>query len=614
MTERVALFVTCLADTLFPEVGRATVTVLERLGIEVVLPAEQTCCGQMHANSGYPGEAELLARRFVEIFDGLRGDRDAVRLLRGAGARALPGLARRRRPRRAGADVGAVAVPHRACSGSTRSARAYAGTVAYHPTCHSLRLLRVGDAPLRLLRAVPGLELVELPDAEECCGFGGTFAVKNADVSAAMLDEKLAAIVASRRRRRVRVRQLLPDAHRRRPPPSRLARAAGAPRGDPRLVSSAARDARPESFPHAAPAALANAPGARQHPPRDGDDPRQAGGRRRRGARLGGAARRRRRRSRTTRSPASTRCSSSSRRRSQAAGGVVHWARDAAEANEIVTALVRAEGADEVVKVKSLATDEIQLNEALEAAGIRADRDRPGRADRPARGRAAVASARARDPQEPRRDPRPLPRAARPAGALGRSGRARGGGAAAPARGVPPGAGRDLGRELRRRRHRHDLRRRVRGQRPHVHDAARGADHGDGDREGDPALPRPRGVPAAPAALVDRRADEPVHVALDRRARGRRAEAVPPRPARRRAHARARRPGRPAGAALHPLLGLHQRLPRLPPDRRARLPLAVRRADRRDPRAAARGRERGGRRRCRSPRRSAAPVTTSARC
>jgi len=70
MVDRVALFVTCLADTLFPQVGQATVTVLERLGIEVVFPLEQTCCGQMHANSGYPGEAELLARRFVEVFDG----------------------------------------------------------------------------------------------------------------------------------------------------------------------------------------------------------------------------------------------------------------------------------------------------------------------------------------------------------------------------------------------------------------------------------------------------------------------------------------------------------------------------------------------------------------
>ena len=196
MIDRVALFVTCLADTLFPEVGKATVTVLERLGIEVVFPAEQTCCGQMHANSGYAGEAELLARRFVEIFESF----DAVVTPSGSCAAQvrehIPGLL--------GGDDGGVPARTWELSqfltgvlrvedvGST-----FEGTVAYHPTCHSLRLLRVGDAPLRLLRAVPGVELVDLPDAEECCGFGGTFAVKNADVSTAMLDEKLAAIVAS---------------------------------------------------------------------------------------------------------------------------------------------------------------------------------------------------------------------------------------------------------------------------------------------------------------------------------------------------------------------------------------------------------------------------------
>ena len=196
MIARVALFVTCLADTLFPEVGKATVTVLERLGIEVVFPLEQTCCGQMHGNSGYPGEATALARRFVEVFDGF----DAVVTPSGSCAAQVRehvgGLL-------GGDDRG---VPARTWElsqfltgvldledvGST-----FEGTVAYHPTCHSLRLLRVGDAPLRLLQAVPGIELVELPDAEECCGFGGTFAVKNADVSTAMLDEKIAAITAS---------------------------------------------------------------------------------------------------------------------------------------------------------------------------------------------------------------------------------------------------------------------------------------------------------------------------------------------------------------------------------------------------------------------------------
>lgn len=196
MIERVALFVTCLADTLVPEVGKATVAVLERQGIEVVFPAEQTCCGQMHGNSGYPDEATALARRFVDVFDGF----DAIVTPSGSCAAQVRehfgGLLD-------GDDRG---VPARTWElsqfltgvlGIEDVGSTFEGTVAYHPTCHSLRLLRVGDAPLRLLQAIPGVEVLELPDAEECCGFGGTFAVKNADVSAAMLDEKIAAIEAS---------------------------------------------------------------------------------------------------------------------------------------------------------------------------------------------------------------------------------------------------------------------------------------------------------------------------------------------------------------------------------------------------------------------------------
>jgi L-lactate dehydrogenase complex protein LldE len=190
MTERVGLFVTCLADTLFPEVGKATVTVLERLGLEVDFPVEQTCCGQMHANSGYPAEAELLARRFVEIFEPYRvvvtpsGScaahvREHYPHLLGDGAGDVPG-----RTWELSQFLTGVA-------GVVDVGSAFEGTVAYHPTCHSLRLLRVGDAPLRLLDAVPGLDLVELPDAEECCGFGGTFALKNSDVSAAMGADKV---------------------------------------------------------------------------------------------------------------------------------------------------------------------------------------------------------------------------------------------------------------------------------------------------------------------------------------------------------------------------------------------------------------------------------------
>jgi L-lactate dehydrogenase complex protein LldE len=178
--------------------------VLERLGHTVAFPLQQTCCGQMHYNTGYHREAIPLVRRFVELFEDAEAvcvpsascvammrehyeliaeaEHDAIFLTK---VRALL-------PRvfefsellvnRLGVeDVGAT-FPQR---------------VTYHPSCHSLRMLHVGDAPLRLLRAVRGLTLIDLPDKEQCCGFGGTFAVKNADVSAAMLAEKDGCVLAT---------------------------------------------------------------------------------------------------------------------------------------------------------------------------------------------------------------------------------------------------------------------------------------------------------------------------------------------------------------------------------------------------------------------------------
>ena len=195
---RVALFITCFNDTLFPETGRATVEVLERLGVEVDFPFAQTCCGQMHFNTGYQREAIPLVRRFVEVFGGydavvapsgscvsmvrelypmaagLTGDRGLAGRIDELGPRVFE-LSEFLVKKLGVTDVGAY-YPHR---------------VTYHPTCHSLRMLKVGDAPLELLRNVRGIDLVELSEAEECCGFGGTFAVKNADTSAAMLSDKL---------------------------------------------------------------------------------------------------------------------------------------------------------------------------------------------------------------------------------------------------------------------------------------------------------------------------------------------------------------------------------------------------------------------------------------
>ncbi len=201
---RIALFVTCLADTLFPVAGRATVALLERLGHRVEFPPGQTCCGQMHVNTGYQKAALPLVRRYVETFEDCEvvvvpsgSCTGSVRHQHAMVARRWgdEGLARRAEAVAARTyelsellvdvlgveDVGAY-YPHR---------------VTYHPTCHSLRLLRVGDRPLRLLRRVGGIELVELPGAEVCCGFGGTFAVKNADVSTAMLASKMRNVLAT---------------------------------------------------------------------------------------------------------------------------------------------------------------------------------------------------------------------------------------------------------------------------------------------------------------------------------------------------------------------------------------------------------------------------------
>jgi L-lactate dehydrogenase complex protein LldE len=197
---RVALFITCVNDTLFPHTGRATVAVIERLGHEVVFPLEQTCCGQMHANSGYQFEAIPLVRRFVRVF----GDPaiDAVVTPSGSCAAMVHDrygrLAELSGDRELRAAVSALQPKVHELSqflvdvlGVEDVGAYFPHEVTYHPTCHSLRLLKVGDAPLRLLRNVRGLHLVELPDASSCCGFGGTFAVKNADTSSAMLGDKL---------------------------------------------------------------------------------------------------------------------------------------------------------------------------------------------------------------------------------------------------------------------------------------------------------------------------------------------------------------------------------------------------------------------------------------
>jgi L-lactate dehydrogenase complex protein LldE len=202
---RIALFVTCLHDTLFPATGRAVVHLLERLGHTVEFPQEQTCCGQMHANTGYQREATGLVRRFVRVF----GDCEVVV----SPSASCVGMVRDQYPRLAelagdaslARDVAAIGPRVFELSellvdvlGIEDVGASFAHRVTYHPTCHSLRLLAVGDRPLRLLRAVRDIDLVDLPDASECCGFGGTFAVKNADTSSAILADKLRHVMGTR--------------------------------------------------------------------------------------------------------------------------------------------------------------------------------------------------------------------------------------------------------------------------------------------------------------------------------------------------------------------------------------------------------------------------------
>jgi L-lactate dehydrogenase complex protein LldE len=193
---RIALFSTCIGDAVFPEAARATVEILERLGHRVVFPAAQTCCGQMHANSGYHDEAARLARRFVSVF----AEYEVIV----APSSSCVGAVRELYPKLLDvtSDVtGRVFELSELLAnelGVEDTGARFAHRVTYHPTCHSLRVARIGDAPLRLLANVDGLELVELPRATECCGFGGTFAVKNADTSSAILADKCACISETR--------------------------------------------------------------------------------------------------------------------------------------------------------------------------------------------------------------------------------------------------------------------------------------------------------------------------------------------------------------------------------------------------------------------------------
>ena len=206
---KIALFATCISDVMFPQAAQATVHLLERLGHEVDFPASQGCCGQMHINTGYYPEAMPLIRNHVDTFRGvLEGRWDAIVAPSGSCTGSL-----RHQAAMVAEDQGDATLSTHAAEiakrtydlpellvnvlGVTDVGAYFPHRVTYHTTCHSLRVAREGDAPIRLLEAVGGIDYVPLPDADVCCGFGGTFSLKNPETSASMLSDKMASILST---------------------------------------------------------------------------------------------------------------------------------------------------------------------------------------------------------------------------------------------------------------------------------------------------------------------------------------------------------------------------------------------------------------------------------
>ena len=193
----VALFATCINDVMFPGTPKAVVQVLERLGCTVEFPLDQTCCGQMFTNTGYFDAAVPDVRNYVKAFSGYEYIVGPSGSCVGAVRHQHPMLAEHARDAKLGEAVDEVVARTYYLSeflvdvlGVTDVGAYFPHRVTYHPTCHSVRVAKVGDRPYRLLQAVKGIDLVDLPAADQCCGFGGTFSVKNPDVSVAMASDK----------------------------------------------------------------------------------------------------------------------------------------------------------------------------------------------------------------------------------------------------------------------------------------------------------------------------------------------------------------------------------------------------------------------------------------
>jgi L-lactate dehydrogenase complex protein LldE len=203
MTTTAQLFITCLQEQFFPEALRGMVTVLERLGVRCELPEGQTCCGQPLFNSGFQRRTATVARHWIEVFDRSEApivapSGSCVEMVRHHYPGLFPaGSAERARAERVAARTYELSQFLVDQLGVTDVGARFPHRVTYHASCHLLRGLGAREEPMRLLAAVRGLELLPLPQATTCCGFGGTFSVINPEVSRAMMEAKLQAIAAS---------------------------------------------------------------------------------------------------------------------------------------------------------------------------------------------------------------------------------------------------------------------------------------------------------------------------------------------------------------------------------------------------------------------------------
>ncbi len=203
MKAGVQLFVTCIVDSLYPQIGEAVVRVLRQAGVQVAFPDAQTCCGQPAFNAGMRTQARQMALHSLEVFEADSGpvvipSGSCAAMVRHGYLELFAGepdlLARARQLAARTFELSEYLVDE---LGITDLGASFPGRLTYHPSCHLLRDLGVNEQPRALLENVAGSELVDLPEARECCGFGGLFSVEHPQISTAMLERKLANLEAS---------------------------------------------------------------------------------------------------------------------------------------------------------------------------------------------------------------------------------------------------------------------------------------------------------------------------------------------------------------------------------------------------------------------------------